>query len=299
MSETITVSLDELFKEYFPDFGVVDSGEELNSLLDIFHRSGIQLQESPAALQIHGRSLILSASEAILSTYGEILQEQNTQVLEQIEEGVIVVSNLIDAVPEITELLDFNIPKIITSFFELNPVKLRPIFDVHGAVIDPYNAFILDESLLKDQTLTPEGKQFIAAHEVWHVLGHNQLPMLLNEAFTDILANDSQSVVSTHDSRGRMGTNYTRAFDIAERCLDIAGKELFTQGYLEEAVTVTAPQGIRRKYDFYGLAGHPFHTQMNQVIVDNYGNSRWDEVLRLLSKKRVKRADRLFTSCLE
>lgn len=182
-------------------------------------------------------------------------------------------------------MLDVKVPNWIGD-------SLKPLVDVNGLVVRPLQAIILNEGQFvkpeKDKNLTQT-----AAHEILHVLAENSLPMLLDEAATDIYA--ERALDMSVNSQMRMGANFRLACELWHVIEKSVGSDIAFSAYMEPSLIKEVRRKPSDKIVERQFIDHPLHNilreQLGRYKSDKY---TWDVILNLVEQKRVNEALKLF-----
>jgi len=273
-----TVTVDELARKY--GIGSILPHEDVKQLSADLGNFGILLERSPEEFQEAAVQLTRRAADEIIARFGNRLDQDKHTLLAKIHEGVVVVKNLINLVPDIKSVLDLpTMPKIDVGIIE---VSLKPIADVQGMVIKPYHAVLLDESTLSPKVSQDE-QLSIVTHETWHVISDNNLPMLLDEAATDKLT--ERTWQSPGRSRYRMLWNYWIAYGVWQFVERITGEDAALQAYLEPGVIEETLDPSTEAVITTRIIDLDLHDRMREKLGNN-----WDRVIEATKKKRMIRS---------
>lgn len=225
-------------------------------------------------LQTTAVSLVTTAAQRIQERFGHRLESKHHLLLEHIQEGVLVINNQ-------AEIVKSN-GMIITTTIE-------------GEVVKPYNAVLLNGNQLQKEQLPQEENYHTAAHEVWHVLGENNLPELLNEALTDVLA---ERTIDYPARQTRLGKSFRLAFKLLRQVEKITGADEVLQAYLNSPyIKVTVDLETRTTTETF--VDLPLHQHMRQILGrDKQGNDHWNQILDLIAARKLPEAYGLFSKRL-
>lgn len=246
-----------------------------------------EIQKADNKLQQQARTLSDSLAEDVVEQFDNVLSPEQRIKLERILEGVVVVRNLKRFIKNPYDLTDLTVrlPKWTQGLVQVS-------IDVSGLVVRPYHAMFLDETIFNQQSLDPDNRNEIIRHEMFHTLSNNNLPMLLNEAATDIYA-----AADNPDSTAakRMTGNFASTHKLWQEVTKIVGPEVAFSGYSESSLIEYTLYAHNQHVIKKSYLGHPLHKMMqDQLGVDKHGNSYWDVILALVDKKEGKKAFSLF-----
>lgn len=245
------------------------------------YANGQPLQVSHPDIQRAGSELVRSVAMGIERTFDTHLSPVHKAQLQAIPQGVTVVKRMRDLIAD------------PTTFADMSPATAQDVnvhWDIHGLVVSPFNALFLDEDFITDPHISDDEKKHTAAHETHHVLGQNNLPMLLDEAATDDFAQASTGF--DVGSQYRMGKNFRIACHAWQHIKQRAGDNLAWQGYTEPACIRQTCDIRTQRVIASQFVGHPFHDHMRAELGTSIWRvNRWDRVLELTDQKRMVEAD--------
>ncbi|NTV30377.1 hypothetical protein HGA91_00150 [candidate division WWE3 bacterium] len=276
--EPIRKSVDEIASELGIDFDAADPAKDLERLIcHLVEVRKVELQKSAEEIQIEAQRRVYLAAEQIAERLQGRLTKRHRRILAQIHLGVLVVDDLNGLTSDPHERLD--LPDRLLEGLPGQIIRERLIVTVHGMVIRPYLALVLRASVLKH----PDGDTTII-HEIMHLLGENNLPMLLNEAATDRYVVTVRRV--DHQPESRMTLGYRLAYYCWNTVATVAGTQRVWEAYTDEAL-------VEEVKDQHGhwikkrLVGHPFHDYMRERMKRP---QLWDQFLIHVTKKQMIRA---------
>lgn len=276
---TESKSPDELAAELGIDFDAVDPAKDLGELLaHLKDKRKITLEKSNDFLQQQAREAAKRAAAMIEQKFATRLTRRQRNILASIHAGVLVVKDLNGVVTDVLEILD--LPTGWGGDLAGAVMRPRVFVTIHGMVMRPFVALIIRESTLAD------GKsERVLVHEILHLIGENNLPMLLMEALTDQYT--IQVIGRDHEPELRMGWGYRLAY----YCLNIIAQNMGTtvvwQAHVEEAMVHEIRDERTGSWVQAQLVDHPLHDGMRARMKRP---ADWDRFLRLVAKKHMIRA---------
>lgn len=251
-------------------------------LANTYYRNGKNAEQTKdSALLDRSRQMVRDASDKILARFGKYLSSEQRVTLNLLDQGVNVIPKLKDTDVDLSSFLDNSLlPRILQPF-------IRTIVDLHGEVSNPYIAVNFDEDYLKS-SVKQEKKIHTAVHEALHVIGSNNLPMLLDEAITDDLADEALGYSS--NSQNRMGESFKYVCKIWQRIKAKSSIDLIIAAYAQPAIIRKTVDTRSKETISLEYLDQPFHDQMREIFGKDGESFRWDLALGLIDNKKGREA---------
>lgn len=257
--------------------------EDLRYLEEHFASKGFVFQASNEAAQLQARSLTQQVQAMVLENFGDAMMEEQRARVKQLDQGVLVVDSLAGTIKDMAGRI--GVPT--TGLFGNRMVReainrlIRSSVAPDGLTMDMATAIVFQKGLFSPKV--PENKRLMSvAREVLHVAGDYELPILLSESLTDVLA--SRSLFGERPiTPSQSGKNYRAAFKSWDLIEQVAGTNRILSAYFETPM-------VEREYRHVGetltlvnsrFTEHPLHDFMRERF------TAWDSFVEMASRNKM------------